>query len=82
MDVPALLLAAFLVAAALGLGWFLGSRQAASFRKERDERLDDFRKAITDLADVQTKLDDARRESNAPSSLPARKNGSAPSRLD
>lgn len=41
--VPALLLG-------LGAGWFLGSRQAATYRKERDERLDDFRKAIADLA--------------------------------
>jgi DNA recombination protein RmuC len=34
----------------LAAGWFVGSRQAASFRKERDERLDDFRRAIADLA--------------------------------
>jgi DNA recombination protein RmuC len=50
MDVSALALAALLLAAGLGLGWFLGSRQAAAFRKERDERLDDFRNAIRDLA--------------------------------
>ena len=34
----------------VGLGWFLGSRQAAALRAERDQRLDDFRKAIADLA--------------------------------
>jgi DNA recombination protein RmuC len=47
-----LIVIVLLVAAAggVGLGWFLGSRQAATFRKERDERLDDFRRAITDLA--------------------------------
>lgn len=32
------------------LGWFLGVRQAAVYRQERDARLDDFRQAITDLA--------------------------------
>lgn len=58
---PALIL--FVIVAALagaGLGWLLGARQAALYRKERDDRLDDFRKAITDLADVQAKLDEAR----------------------
>ena len=50
MDVSALLLAALLLLVGLALGWFLGSRQAAAFRKERDERLEDFRRAITDLA--------------------------------
>jgi DNA recombination protein RmuC len=33
-----------------GLGWFLGNRSAAAFRAERDQRLDDFRRAIADLA--------------------------------
>lgn len=32
------------------LGWFLGGRSAAGFRAERDKYLDNFRKAITDLA--------------------------------
>jgi DNA recombination protein RmuC len=50
MDATALLLSVFLLALGLALGWFLGSRQAAAFRKERDDRLDDFRRAITDLA--------------------------------
>jgi DNA recombination protein RmuC len=35
---------------AAGLGWFLGNRSAAAFRAERDQRLDDFRRAIADLA--------------------------------
>jgi DNA recombination protein RmuC len=52
------------------LGWYLGQRQAAAFRRERDERLEDFRRAIADLAaaeerakqvpDLQSKLDEAR----------------------
>ncbi|HYJ29475.1 MAG TPA: DNA recombination protein RmuC [Allosphingosinicella sp.] len=50
MDATAFLLFALLLALGLALGWFLGSRQAAAFRKERDDRLDDFRRAITDLA--------------------------------
>jgi DNA recombination protein RmuC len=41
-------------------GWFLGTRQAALYRKERDDRVEDFRKAISDLADMQAKLDEAR----------------------
>jgi DNA recombination protein RmuC len=50
MDAAILIVAALLAALSLALGWYLGSRQAAAFRKERDERLDDFRRAITDLA--------------------------------
>jgi DNA recombination protein RmuC len=60
MDFSTLLIAALLLAAGVGLGWFAGSRQAAAYRKERDDRLDDFRKAITDLADMQSRLDDAK----------------------
>jgi len=56
-----LILAILLALAAGGaLGWFLGARQAAFYRKERDDRVEDFRKAITDLADMQAKLDEAR----------------------
>lgn len=72
MDVSALALAALLLAAGLTLGWFLGSRQSAAFRKERDDRLDDYRNAIADLAaaeerarqvpDLQSRLDEIRRE--------------------
>lgn len=50
MEPLALGVAALLVVASLCLGWLLGSRQAAAFRRERDDRLEDFRKAITDLA--------------------------------
>jgi DNA recombination protein RmuC len=63
---------AVLLAAAIALGWLLGSRQAASFRAERDQRLDDFRRAIADLAaaeerakqvpDLQAKLEEVRRD--------------------
>lgn len=68
--VPISIAAAVLVGA--GLGWFLGSRQAAAFRAERDQRLDDFRRAIADLAaaeerakqvpELAAKLDEMRRD--------------------
>jgi len=50
MDPLVIIVVLIAAAGGVGLGWFLGSRQAAAFRKERDERLDDFRRAITDLA--------------------------------
>jgi DNA recombination protein RmuC len=50
MDATALIVAALLLLAGLAIGWFVGQRQADAFRKERDARLDDFRRAITDLA--------------------------------
>jgi DNA recombination protein RmuC len=50
MDSLFILISAALLLVGLILGWFLGSRQAAAYRKERDDRLEDFRKAITDLA--------------------------------
>jgi DNA recombination protein RmuC len=50
MDATFLIVAAVLAVLGVALGWYLGSRQADAFRKERDERLDDFRRAITDLA--------------------------------
>ena len=72
MDSLYLLLFVMLLAAGVALGWYLGSRQAAAFRKERDERLEDFRRAIADLAaaeerakqvpTLQSQLDDIRRE--------------------
>ncbi|SMF75558.1 DNA recombination protein RmuC [Allosphingosinicella indica] len=46
----ALVIAIALAFIGVGLGWFLGSRQAAALRAERDQRLEDFRKAIADLA--------------------------------
>src|SRR3954464_4576173 len=48
---PLILIVIALVAlSGAGLGWFLGNRSAAAFRAERDQRLDDFRRAIADLA--------------------------------
>ena len=56
----------------LGAGWYVGNRQAAAFRAERDARLDDFRQAIADLAAaeerakqvplLQSQVDELRRE--------------------
>ena len=58
--------------AGLGLGWLLGGRPVAVVRAERDRHLDDFRRAITDLAGaeerakvvpaIQASLDDIRRD--------------------
>ncbi|WP_106639369.1 DNA recombination protein RmuC [Allosphingosinicella vermicomposti] len=50
MDPSTLLLIAVTFLLGLGAGWFFGGLQAATFRTERDARLEDFRKAITDLA--------------------------------
>ncbi|HEX9963937.1 MAG TPA: DNA recombination protein RmuC [Allosphingosinicella sp.] len=60
MDSLAFLFVILALAAGAAAGWFLGGRQAALYRKERDDRTEDFRKAITDLAGMQDKLDDAR----------------------
>src|SRR5919107_6073508 len=60
MDSALLLFILLAALAGAGAGWFLGSRQAAILRKERDDRTEDFRKAIADLADLQAKLDEAR----------------------
>ena len=60
MDTQILLFMLFAAAAGLAAGWFLGTRQAALYRKERDDRVEDFRKAIADLADMQARLDEAR----------------------
>jgi DNA recombination protein RmuC len=72
MDSATLIIVVAAIAAGLGLGWFLGSRQAAAYRQERDARLDDFRKAITDLAaaeeraravpELQSRLEQVRQE--------------------
>jgi DNA recombination protein RmuC len=69
---PNLLLVVLALLLGLGTGWFLGSRQAAAFRKERDDRLEEFRSAIADLAaaeerarhvpDLQARLEEMRRE--------------------
>ena len=71
---PTVALLIILAAAIVGvaLGWYLGHRPAEAYRKERDERLDDFRRAITDLAaaeerakqvpDLVAELDKVRRD--------------------
>ena len=53
MDTALLLFILLAASAGVAAGWFLGTRQAALYRKERDDRIEDFRKAITDLADMQ-----------------------------
>lgn len=50
MDPFILLTIALALILGLAAGWFAGSRQTAALRQERDARLEDFRKAITDLA--------------------------------
>jgi DNA recombination protein RmuC len=60
MDSSLILFVILALAAGAAAGWFLGARQAALYRKERDDRTEDFRKAITDLAGMQAKLDEAR----------------------
>jgi len=60
MDSSLILLIILALAAGAAAGWFVGARQAAIYRKERDHRTEDFRKAITDLAGMQAKLDEAR----------------------
>src|SRR5688572_10138882 len=69
---PNILLAMAALLIGLGAGWFLGSRQAAAFRKERDDRHEEYRSAIAELAvaeerarqmpDLQAKLEELRRE--------------------
>jgi DNA recombination protein RmuC len=60
MDSSTLLFILIALAGGGALGWIVGSRQAALYRKERDDRTEDFRKAIADLAGMQEKLDEAR----------------------
>jgi DNA recombination protein RmuC len=60
MDSSLFLFVILALAIGAAAGWFLGTRQAALYRKERDDRTEDFRKAITDLAGLQSKLDEAR----------------------
>ena len=72
MDPVLLVLIVVLVAAAAALGWYVGSRPAKAYREERDQRLEDFRQAITDLAaaeerakqvpSLQAQLEEIRRE--------------------
>lgn len=44
--------------AGLALGWFLGARGTTAMRAERDHHLDNFRKAITDLAGAEERARD------------------------
>ncbi|HEX8240341.1 MAG TPA: DNA recombination protein RmuC [Allosphingosinicella sp.] len=60
MDSTTILFVILALAAGAAAGWFIGARQAALYRKERDDRTEDFRKAISDLAGMQAKLDEAR----------------------
>lgn len=60
MDSSLILFVILALAIGAAAGWFLGGRQAALYRKERDDRTEDFRKAITDLAGMQARLDEAR----------------------
>ncbi|MET1112783.1 MAG: DNA recombination protein RmuC [Allosphingosinicella sp.] len=60
MDSAAIVFVILALAAGAAAGWFIGARQAALYRKERDDRTEDFRKAIADLAGMQEKLDQAR----------------------
>jgi DNA recombination protein RmuC len=60
MDSSLILFVILALAIGAAAGWFFGTRQAALYRKERDDRTEDFRKAITDLAGMQAKLDEAR----------------------
>ncbi|HEX8307342.1 MAG TPA: DNA recombination protein RmuC [Allosphingosinicella sp.] len=60
MDSSLILFVILALGVGAAAGWLLGVRRAALYRKERDDRTEDFRKAITDLAGMQEKLDDAR----------------------
>lgn len=60
MDSSLILFVILALAMGAAAGWFIGTRQAALYRKERDDRTEDFRKAITDLAGMQARLDEAR----------------------
>jgi DNA recombination protein RmuC len=60
MDATFLLFILVAAAASLAAGWFLGTRQAALYRLERDEKAEDCRKAVADLAGMQARLDEAR----------------------
>lgn len=49
MDISVILFVILALAAGAALGWFLGARQAAVYRKERDDNLQRFRDAIKDI---------------------------------
>jgi len=72
MDPLVLLILLLALAAGVALGWFLGQRPAAALRAERDKAMDDFKRAIVDLAgaeerarivpDLQAKLEQVRND--------------------
>jgi DNA recombination protein RmuC len=72
MDTLVLLIVAAAAVGGVALGWFLGSRQAAALRAERDARLEEFKRAIVDLAaaeerakivpELQAKLEQVRQD--------------------
>jgi len=56
-----------IVALAIGLaiGWFLGGRETAAARAERDARSEEFKRAITELADSRDEVSTLRKEVEA-----------------
>lgn len=54
-----LLLLPLSLIAGLALGWFAGARPVAALRAERDQRLDEYRKAIAALAAAEQRADAA-----------------------
>src|SRR5690554_4146426 len=56
MDSLALILIVAALLLGLGIGWFLGGRPAAQFRRERDQREAEFKAAIADLGRAQIEL--------------------------
>jgi DNA recombination protein RmuC len=70
---PVLLLAVFLLMlGAAALGWYIGNKPAKAYREERDQRLEEYRRAIAELAaaeerakqvpTLQQQLEDIRRD--------------------
>jgi DNA recombination protein RmuC len=72
MDPLVVLVLLLALGAGVALGWFLGQRPAAALRAERDKAMDDFKRAIVDLAgaeerarivpDLQAKLEQVRND--------------------
>jgi DNA recombination protein RmuC len=75
MDPLIVLLIVAAIGGGVAFGWFMGSRQAAALRAERDARMEEFKRAITDLAaaeeraklvpDLQAKLEEVRQDCSA-----------------
>lgn len=72
MDPVLLFAVVALMLGAAALGWYVGNRPAKAFREERDQRLEEFRRAITELSaaeerarqvpDLQAKLEEVRNQ--------------------